>query len=119
MFFVIFVVVLFDLLYVREMVIKVYNSGYEVLIYFLMVLLSKQLLEKNMLCLEMSSDEIECIICSVVNNVFYVVGINNYMGSKMIFNLFGMQKVMQVLECYNFYFFDSVIIGNIQVMCVV
>lgn len=41
MFFVIFVVVLFDLLYVREMVIKVYNSGYEVLIYFLMVLLSK------------------------------------------------------------------------------
>lgn len=43
-----------------------------------------------MLCLEMSSDEIECIICSVVNNVFYVVGINNYMGSKMIFNLFGM-----------------------------
>lgn len=116
MFFVIFVVVLFDLSYVREMAIKAYNSGYEVLIYFSMVSLSKQSLEKNTLRSEMSSDEIERIIRSAVNNVFYVVGINNYMGSKMIFNLFGMQKVMQALERYNFYFFDSVIIGNIQAM---
>lgn len=101
------------------MVIKVYNQGYEVFIYLLMVLFSKQLLEKDILCFEMSSEEIECIICEVYGKVFYVVGLNNYMGSVMIFNLFGMQKVMQVLECYNFYFFDSVIIGNIQVMCVV
>lgn len=110
--FAIFVAVLLDLLHAREMATKAHNSGYEVLIYFLMALLSKQPLEKNTLRLEMSSDEIERIICSAVNNVLYAVGINNYMGSKMTFNLFGMQKVMQALERYNFYFFDSVTIGN-------
>ncbi|XNM76965.1 divergent polysaccharide deacetylase family protein [Escherichia coli] len=34
----------------------------------------------------MSSDEIERIICSVVNNVPCAVGINNHMGSKMTLN---------------------------------
>ena len=51
----------------------------------------------------MSSDEIERIIRSAVNNVPYAVGINNHMGSKMTSNLFGMQKVMQALERYNLY----------------
>ena len=57
--------------------------------------LSKQPLEKNTLRPEMSSDEIERIIRSAVNNVPYAVGINNHMGSKMTSNLFGMQKVMR------------------------
>ncbi|MGQ7157627.1 divergent polysaccharide deacetylase family protein, partial [Escherichia coli] len=65
---------------------------------------------------EMSSDEIERIIRSAVNNVPYAVGINNHMGSKMTSNLFGMQKVMQALERYNLYFLDSVTIGNTQAM---
>ena len=64
----------------------------------------------------MSSDEIERIIRSAVNNVPYAVGINNHMGSKMTSNLFGMQKVMQALERYNLYFLDSVTIGNTQAM---
>ncbi|XNM79766.1 divergent polysaccharide deacetylase family protein [Escherichia coli] len=63
----------------------------------------------------MSSDEIERIIRSAVNGD-YAVGINNHMGSKMTSNLFGMQKVMQELERYDFYFLDSVIIGNTQPM---
>ncbi|SPX20192.1 putative polysaccharide deacetylase [Escherichia coli] len=95
---------------------KRHNSGHEVLIHLPMAPLSKQPLEKNTLRPEMSSDEIERIIRSAVNNVPYAVGINNHMGSKMTSNLFGMQKVMQALERYNLYFLDSVTIGNTQAM---
>lgn len=95
-----------------EMATKAHNSGHEVLIHLPMAPLSKQPLEKNTLRPEMSSDEIERIIRSAVNNVPYAVGINNHMGSKMTSNLFGMQKVMQALERYNLYFLDSVTIGN-------
>lgn len=94
------------------MATKAHNSGHEVLIHLPMAPLSKQPLEKNTLRPEMSSDEIEHIIRSAVNNVPYAVGINNHMGSKMTSNLFGMQKVMQALERYNLYFLDSVTIGN-------
>lgn len=98
------------------MATKAHNSGHEVLIHLPMAPLSKQPLEKNTLRPEMSSDEIERIIRSAVNNVPYAVGINNHMGSKMTSNLFGMQKVMQALERYNLYFLDSVTIGNTQAM---
>lgn len=99
-----------------EMATKAHNSGHEVLIHLPMAPLSKQPLEKNTLRPEMSSDEIERIIRSAVNNVPYAVGINNHMGSKMTSNLFGMQKVMQALERYNLYFLDSVTIGNTEAM---
>ncbi|MGU0161727.1 divergent polysaccharide deacetylase family protein [Escherichia coli] len=74
------------------MATKAHNSGHEVLIHLPMAPLSKQPLEKNTLRPEMSSDEIERIIRSAVNNVPYAVGINNHMGSKMTSNLFGMQS---------------------------
>lgn len=106
------VAVLPDSPHAREMATKAHNSGHEVLIHLPMAPLSKQPLEKNTLRPEMSSDEIERIIRSAVNNVPYAVGINNHMGSKMTSNLFGMQKVMQALERYNLYFLDSVTIGN-------
>ena len=95
------VAVLPDSPHAREMATKAHNSGHEVLIHLPMAPLSKQPLEKNTLRPEMSSDEIERIIRSAVNNVPYAVGINNHMGSKMTSNLFGMQKVMQALERYN------------------
>jgi polysaccharide deacetylase 2 family uncharacterized protein YibQ len=44
----------------------------------------------------------------------YAVGLNNHMGSKMTSSLPGMQKVMQVLNHYNYYFLDSMTIGNSQ-----
>lgn len=110
------VAVLPDSPHAREMATKAHNSGHEVLIHLPMAPLSKQPLEKNTLRPEMSSDEIERIIRSAVNNVPYAVGINNHMGSKMTSNLFGMQKVMQALERYNLYFLDSVTIGNTQAM---
>ncbi|EER2181956.1 divergent polysaccharide deacetylase family protein [Escherichia coli] len=101
------VAVLPDSPHAREMATKAHNSGHEVLIHLPMAPLSKQPLEKNTLRPEMSSDEIERIIRSAVNNVPYAVGINNHMGSKMTSNLFGMQKVMQALERYNLYFLDD------------
>lgn len=110
------VAVLPDSPHAREMATKAHNSGHEVLIHLPMAPLSKQPLEKNTLRPEMSSDEIERIIRSAVNNVPYAVGINNHMGSKMTSNLFGMQKVMQALERYNLYFLDSVTIGNTRAM---
>ncbi len=50
------------------MATKAHNSGHEVLIHLPMAPLSKQPLEKNTLRPEMSSDEIERIIRSAVNN---------------------------------------------------
>ncbi|MGG8980387.1 divergent polysaccharide deacetylase family protein, partial [Escherichia coli] len=70
----------------REMATKAHNSGHEVLLHLPMAPLSKQPLERNTLRPEMSSDEIERIIRSAVNNVPYAVGINNHMGSKMTSN---------------------------------
>ncbi len=92
------VAVLPDSPHAGEMATKVANSGHEVWIRLPMAPLSKQPLEKITLRPEMSSDEIERIIRSAVNNVPYAVGINDHMGSKMTSNLFGMQKVMQALE---------------------
>ncbi|STM41884.1 putative polysaccharide deacetylase [Escherichia coli] len=52
------------------------------LIHLPMAPLSKQPLEKNTLRPEMSSDEIERIIRSAVNNVPYAVGINKPHGQQ-------------------------------------
>lgn len=98
----------------RDMATKAHQSGHEVLIHLPMAPLSKQPLEKDTLTPEMSSTEIERIIRNAVNNVPYAVGLNNHMGSKMTSSLFGMQKVMQTLNHYNFYFLDSMTIANSQ-----
>jgi polysaccharide deacetylase 2 family uncharacterized protein YibQ len=100
----------------REMATKAHNSGHEVLIHLPMAPLSRQPLEKDTLRPEMSSDEIDRIIRDAVNKVPYAVGLNNHMGSAMTSSLFGMQKVMQTLSHYNFYFLDSMTIGNSQSM---
>lgn len=98
----------------RDMATKAHQRGHEVLIHLPMAPLSKQPLEKDTLTPEMSSTEIERIIRNAANNVPYAVGLNNHMGSKMTSSLFGMQKVMQALNQYNFYFLDSMTIGNSQ-----
>ncbi|QKJ89045.1 Divergent polysaccharide deacetylase [Paramixta manurensis] len=98
----------------REMATKAHQRGHEVLIHLPMAPLSKQPLEKDTLQPEMSSAEITRIIHDAVSDVPYAVGLNNHMGSKMTSSLPGMQKVMQVLDHYNFYFLDSMTIGNSQ-----
>jgi len=98
----------------RQMATKAHQGGHEVLIHLPMAPLSKQPLEKDTLTPEMSSEEIARILRSAVNNVPYAVGLNNHMGSKMTSSLPGMQKVMQALNQYNFYFLDSMTIGNSQ-----
>lgn len=108
------VAVLPNATYAREMATKAHQSGHEVLIHLPMAPLSKQPLEKDTLTPEMSSAEIERIIRDAVGKVPYAVGLNNHMGSKMTSSLPGMQKVMQVLNHYNFYFLDSMTIGNSQ-----
>lgn len=100
----------------REMATKAHNAGHEVLIHLPMAPLSKQPLEKDTLRPEMTSEEIERIIREAVENVPYAVGLNNHMGSAMTSSLFGMQKVMQALNHYDFYFLDSMTIGNSQSM---
>ncbi|GAA0491227.1 MULTISPECIES: divergent polysaccharide deacetylase family protein [Tatumella] len=108
------VAVLPDATHAREMAIKAHQTGHEVLIHLPMAPLSKQPLEKNTLTPEMSSAEITRIIQLAVSHVPYAVGLNNHMGSKMTSSLPGMIKVMQVLNHYNFYFLDSMTIGNSQ-----
>jgi len=98
----------------REMATKAHQRGHEVLIHLPMAPLSKQPLEKDTLRPDMSSAEIERIISEAVKQVPFAVGLNNHMGSAMTSSLFGMQKVMQVLDHYNFYFLDSMTIGNSQ-----
>ncbi|WLS78843.1 divergent polysaccharide deacetylase family protein [Erwinia pyri] len=98
----------------REMATKAHQRGHEVLIHLPMAPLSKQPLEKDTLRPDMSSAEIERIIREAVADVPYAVGLNNHMGSAMTSSLPGMQKVMQVLNHYNFYFLDSMTIGNSQ-----
>ncbi len=100
----------------REMATKAHNGGHEVLIHLPMAPLSKQPLEKDTLRPDMSSDEIDRIIRDAVGKVPFAVGLNNHMGSAMTSSLFGMQKVMQTLSHYNFYFLDSMTIGNSQSM---
>ncbi len=108
------VAVLPDATHAHEMATKAHQRGHEVLIHLPMAPLSKQPLEKNTLRPDMSSSEIERIIREAVANVPYAVGLNNHMGSAMTSSLPGMQKVMQVLNNYNFYFLDSMTIGNSQ-----
>jgi len=98
----------------RQMATKAHQSGHEVLIHLPMAPLSKQPLEKDTLTPEMSSEEIARILRSAVNSVPYAVGLNNHMGSKMTSSLPGMVKMMQALNQYNFYFLDSMTIGNSQ-----
>ncbi len=98
----------------REMATKAHQHGHEVLIHLPMAPLSKQPLERDTLQPEMSPEEIARIIHNAVSNVPYAVGMNNHMGSKMTSSLPGMQKVMQVLDHYSFYFLDSMTIGNSQ-----
>lgn len=100
----------------REMASKAHAAGHEVLIHLPMAPLSKQPLEKDTLRPEMNSAEIERIIREAVAKVPYAVGLNNHMGSAMTSSLPGMQKVMQILDHYSFYFLDSVTIGNSQAM---
>jgi len=100
----------------REMATKAHNSGHEVLIHLPMAPISNQPLEKDTLRPDMSSDEIDRIVREAVSKVPYAVGLNNHMGSAMTSSLFGMQKVMQTLSHYNFYFLDSMTIGNSQSM---
>jgi polysaccharide deacetylase 2 family uncharacterized protein YibQ len=98
----------------REMATKAHQGGREVLIHLPMAPLSKQPLERDTLTPDMSSTEIERIIREASGKVPYAVGLNNHMGSKMTSSLPGMQKVMQVLNHYNYYFLDSMTIGNSQ-----
>ncbi|WP_428946381.1 divergent polysaccharide deacetylase family protein [Pantoea sp. FN060301] len=98
----------------REMATKAHQRGHEVLIHLPMAPLSKQPLEKDTLFPGMSGAEISRIIQEAVADVPYAVGLNNHMGSAMTSSLPGMQKVMQVLDHYNFYFLDSMTIGNSQ-----
>jgi len=108
------VAVLPDATHAHEMAVKAHQRGHEVLIHLPMAPLSKQPLEKNTLRPDMSSGEIERIIREAIANVPFAVGLNNHMGSAMTSSLPGMQKVMQVLNNYNFYFLDSMTIGNSQ-----
>ncbi|MBM7345775.1 divergent polysaccharide deacetylase family protein [Pantoea coffeiphila] len=98
----------------REMATKAHQRGHEVLIHLPMAPLSKQPLEKDTLRPDMSVDEIARIVREAAADVPYAVGLNNHMGSAMTSSLPGMQKVMQVLDRYNFYFLDSMTIGNSQ-----
>lgn len=98
----------------KEMATKAHQLGHEVLIHLPMLPLSKQPLEKDTLRPDMSDEEIKQIIQDAVVKVPYAVGLNNHMGSAMTSSLSGMQKVMQVLDHYNFYFLDSMTIGNSQ-----
>jgi len=98
----------------REMATKAHQGGHEVLIHLPMAPLSKQPLEKDTLTPEMSSEEIARIVRDASGKVPFAVGLNNHMGSKMTSSLPGMQKVMQVLNQYNYYFLDSMTIGNSQ-----
>lgn len=108
------VAVLPDATHAREMAEKAHQRGHEVLIHLPMAPLSKQPLEKNTLRPDMSSEEIARIIHDAVTKVPYAVGLNNHMGSAMTSSLPGMQKVMQVLNHYNFYFLDSMTIASSQ-----
>lgn len=98
----------------REMATKAHQRGHEVLIHLPMAPLSKQPLEKDTLRPDMSVEEIARIVREAAADVPYAVGLNNHMGSAMTSSLPGMQKVMQVLDRYNFYFLDSMTIGNSQ-----
>lgn len=98
----------------HEMATKAHQRGHEVLIHLPMAPLSKQPLEKDTLRPDMSAEEIARIIRDAAADVPFAVGLNNHMGSAMTSSLPGMQKVMQVLDHYNFYFLDSMTIGNSQ-----
>lgn len=93
---------------------KAHQQGREILIHMPMKPLSKQPLEKNTLAPSMSAEEVDRIIKRAISQVPYAVGMNNHMGSDMTSNLNGMRHVMSSLSQSNFFFLDSVTIGNTQ-----
>lgn len=93
---------------------KAHQQGREILIHMPMKPLSKQPLEKNTLAPSMSSEEVDRIIKRAISQVPYATGMNNHMGSEMTSSLSGMRNVMSSLSHSNFFFLDSVTIGNTQ-----
>ncbi|EML1937554.1 MULTISPECIES: divergent polysaccharide deacetylase family protein [Providencia] len=94
---------------------KAHQQGREILIHMPMKPLSQQPLEKNTLAPSMSAEEVDRIIQRAISKVPHATGMNNHMGSEMTSSLPGMRNVMRSLSRSNFFFLDSVTIGNTQV----
>lgn len=91
-----------------------HKNGNDVIIHLPMAPMRKQPLEVDTLRPSMSQEEIHRIIGEAIEKVPYAIGINNHMGSLMTSDLVGMQKVMQSLSHYSFFFLDSKTIGKSQ-----
>ncbi|GKX64238.1 hypothetical protein SOASR032_28070 [Pragia fontium] len=96
----------------REMALKAYQQGHEILIHMPMAPLSKQPLERDTLQPTMGQEEIRRIIAQAIHNVPHAKGMNNHMGSAMTSDLAAMQLVMKTLSHYQLYFLDSMTIGS-------
>ncbi|MEY0303562.1 divergent polysaccharide deacetylase family protein [Providencia manganoxydans] len=98
----------------KQVATKAHQQGREIIIHMPMKPLSKQPLEKNTLAPSMSAEEVDRIIKRAIGQVPYATGMNNHMGSEMTSSLSGMRNVMGSLSQSNFFFLDSVTIGNTQ-----
>lgn len=98
----------------KQVAAKAHQQGREIIIHMPMKPLSKQPLEKNTLAPSMSAEEVDRIIKRAISQVPYATGMNNHMGSEMTSSLAGMRNVMNSLSHSNFFFLDSVTIGNTQ-----
>lgn len=87
-FFKVNVVIMFFLLIIKEDVEKVYERGINIFVYMFMELKygRKDWLGLGVIIFDLLDEEIWKWVEVVIDNVFYVVGMNNYMGFKIIIN---------------------------------
>lgn len=91
------------------------QNGNDVMLHLPMLPLSRQPLEINTLTPVMTEQQVKAIIDRALMKVPFAVGINNHMGSAMTSNYPAMQRVMEAISAYPFFFLDSKTVARSQV----
>ena len=93
--------------YGRSFALKAHHQGKQIMAHVPMQALAGNALGLGALTADMSSAEIKLKLRQVLDDIPYVVGINNHMGSQLTQLTQPMQAVMESLKNHDLYFIDS------------
>lgn len=88
---------------------KVTKAGYEVILHQPMEPLDypKTNPGKRAILMKMTSAEVRVMMLKNINDIPFVAGVNNHMGSKLTENEPKMREIVSILKEYNLFFVDS------------
>tara|TARA_B100000700_G_C15048284_1_gene859016 strand:+ start:2712 stop:3470 length:759 start_codon:yes stop_codon:yes gene_type:complete len=93
--------------YGRAFALKAHHQGKQIMAHVPMQALAGNALGLGALTADMSSAEIKLKLRQVLDDIPYVAGINNHMGSQLTQLTQPMQAVMESLKNHDLYFIDS------------